>query len=268
MNLFEYLNRIQYTGDIKPDMATLVQLQQHHLLHIPFENLDIQAKIPIVLDPKKFYEKLVTNKRGGYCYEQNGLFHEMLKAIGYKVTMISGRVAHDGKFSPEYDHLALIVNFGKENGRWLVDVGFGDFAMKPLLIDTTATQFDGRNNYRIRDSFKVDGSNSYGVERWKNAAAAYIPDYAFRLSPRKLLNFTKRNEYQQHNPKSYFVQNLICSIATPKGRVSMVNNKLIITTTGKPKELGISDETHRKDLLVEYFGMGGQPIEVFNKKAT
>ncbi|MEP6788502.1 MAG: arylamine N-acetyltransferase, partial [Acidobacteriota bacterium] len=84
MNRDEYLSRIEVdVSVVRPDVETLRLLQLQHLLHVPFENLDIHWKRPIVLDTDRFYEKIVINGRGGFCYELNGLFNELLIAIGF-----------------------------------------------------------------------------------------------------------------------------------------------------------------------------------------
>ena len=88
-----YLSRIGVDPrGVRPDIETLRLLQYKHLLHVPFENLDIHWKRQIVLDTNRFYEKIVINGRGGFCYELNGLFNELLIAIGFHTHLISGRV--------------------------------------------------------------------------------------------------------------------------------------------------------------------------------
>ena len=83
MNLHQYLQRIDYKGSLKPSLKTLANLQKQHLLHIPFENLDIAAGVPIELDINRIYKKVIMNKRGGFCYELNRLFCELLTQLGF-----------------------------------------------------------------------------------------------------------------------------------------------------------------------------------------
>ena len=135
MDVSAYLNRINYTTQVETDKDTLFRLQKAHLLSVPFENLDIHYKIPIILEKDSFFNKIVTQKRGGFCYELNGLFYELLKAIGFQVHRVSARVhGKDGEYSQEYDHMALLVILDKE--KYLVDVGFGKFTLEPLSITT------------------------------------------------------------------------------------------------------------------------------------
>src|SRR5690348_5853237 len=110
MNLPAYLDRIAYTGSVAPTAENLNLLHRAHLQHVPFENLDIAHSRPIVIDPDVFIRKIVEERRGGFCYELNGAFAALLRAIGFHVTLLSGRVPkRDGSDGPEFDHLTLRV---------------------------------------------------------------------------------------------------------------------------------------------------------------
>src|ERR1051325_2319757 len=120
MDIRAYLNRIDYDGPLEPTVETLRQLHAAHLLALPFENLSIHAREPIVLNDEALFQKIVVRRRGGFCYELNGLFAALLRALGFEVAMLSaGVMGASGEFSPEFDHMALMVTLGE---RWLVDV--------------------------------------------------------------------------------------------------------------------------------------------------
>src|SRR5690348_1505800 len=125
MDVEKYLARINYTGPRTPDEATLRALHVAHLRAVPFENLDIGRGVPIVLDLDRLYAKIVTRRRGGFCYELNGTFAELLRALGYSVELLSARVYTGTQFSPEFDHLMLRVSGGQLAEPLLADVGFG-----------------------------------------------------------------------------------------------------------------------------------------------
>src|ERR1700712_4590237 len=109
MDIPQYLQRINYTGPLDPTFEVLSSLQLAHLLTVPFENLDIQNKIKI--DLNNLFNKIVTRKRGGFCYELNGLFYELFQEIGFTIKMVSARVhSHKKDYSPEFDHMALVVS--------------------------------------------------------------------------------------------------------------------------------------------------------------
>lgn len=133
MNTDRYLERIGLREvELAPDEKSLCLLQRSHLLSVPFENLDIHWKRPIILDTGKFYDKIVGEKRGGFCYELNGLFNELLISIGFETRLVSARVFNGKTHGPEFDHAAIIVKIGNEE--FLADVGFGDFAAEPLRL--------------------------------------------------------------------------------------------------------------------------------------
>src|SRR6267378_2304717 len=152
LNITAYLNRINYRGSLVPTPETLRDLQVAHLLSVPFENLSIHAKEPIVLKDKALFSKIVERRRGGFCYECNGLFAALLRALGFSVSMLSAKVANaEGVFGPDFDHMTLLVSLAE---RWLVDVGFGDSFREPLRLDERGQQVQGNRAYRI----DADGS--------------------------------------------------------------------------------------------------------------
>ena len=259
MNSLHYLNRIGFAGTINTDLHTLCRLHEHHVFSIPFEDLDIQAGVPIHLSRNAFYEKLVTRKRGGYCYEVNGLFHQLLLHLGFKADLVSARIRRGRNFGSEYDHLAIVVHLAGKT--YLVDVGYGDFSLKPLVIEPGLRQSDGRNFYLI-DEVLIEDRNYYSVAKWNTGRHNYVIEYYFTTIARTLEEFRERNNWQQSSPDSHFTQNLICSLPTHDGRISIVNNRLI-TTVGTTKK-----ETHIADgqlpvLLKRYFGisLAGEDIK-------
>jgi arylamine N-acetyltransferase len=120
MNVSAYLNRIAYRGPTGPNSRTLRALHRAHLETVPFENLDITRLRLIVLDEDRILRKVVEERRGGFCYEPNAALATLLRALGFQVALLSGRVARaDGSYSPEFDHLALRVDLERP---WLADV--------------------------------------------------------------------------------------------------------------------------------------------------
>jgi N-hydroxyarylamine O-acetyltransferase len=110
MEIEKYLSRIRYYGDRSPTPDTLRGLHRAHLFTVPFENLDIHLARPIVLDQQALFRKIVDERRGGFCYELNSTFAVLLRALGFRVTLLSACVARDaGGFGPDYDHLTLLV---------------------------------------------------------------------------------------------------------------------------------------------------------------
>ncbi len=132
MDVEAYLRRIGYDGPRLPSADTLRTLHRQHLFTVPFENLDIPLGTRICLDSDLLYRKVVTRSRGGYCYELNGLFCELLNALGFDVCMLSAQVrSADGSFGPDFDHMLLRVTLDEP---WVADVGFGDSFVDPLPL--------------------------------------------------------------------------------------------------------------------------------------
>lgn len=235
MNVDAYLSRIGLDrSDIRCDLETLRTLQLNHLLHVPFENLDIHWKVPIVLDTDRFYKKIVENRRGGYCYELNGLFNELLKALGYHTHLVSGRVfMGENGFSPDFDHMGIVVKVGDEE--YLADVGFGDFAATPLKLDPSSEQFDREG------AFYVKLTEQGGFEIKKLVDGNWKPELLFGRSSHALTEFAQRNEFQQHSPDSHFTKRKICSILTADGRKTVSDGKFIVTKNGLREENSIDD---------------------------
>lgn len=142
MDISAYLERIQVSGQVRPDLETLRKLHRAHLVAIPYENFDVQLKRPASLDPTAAYARIVERRRGGWCYEMNGLFGWALSELGFNV---SRRAAGSG-MDPSVEaviggHLALQVEINGQG--WGVDVGFGDGPIEPFLLRESAFQQRG-----------------------------------------------------------------------------------------------------------------------------
>ena len=135
MDLQPYLKRIDYRGGLRPDHAVLVALQQAHICAVPFENLDVQLGRPVTLSAEDAYNKIVVNNRGGWCYEQNGLFAWALTQIGFEVTRVAAAVMRQDRGDVSLaNHLCLLVNAPGSTATYLADVGFGGSMIKPLPL--------------------------------------------------------------------------------------------------------------------------------------
>lgn len=251
MNIPAYLTRMNYSASVKPDAETLHGLQSAHLLSIPFENLDIGLNQPIQLSEEALWDKIILRKRGGFCYELNGLFARFLKQIGFDVTYLNARVFNrEEKPGIDFDHLALLVKIPQEPTRWLADVGFGDSFTEPLSFEMGNEQVQGLRSYRLEQTTE-------GYITWqKNYDGTWERQYFFDLQPH---NFPDEYEaaclYHQTSPKSSFTRASIISRATPEGRISLEDGSLIITTNGQREERLVPDREEYQALLKEHFGV-------------
>ncbi|MCC7358713.1 MAG: arylamine N-acetyltransferase [Anaerolineales bacterium] len=254
-----YLARLGYSGPRAPDTATLAGLHAAHLQSVPFENLDIGRGAPIVLDLDALYAKLITRRRGGFCYELNGMFAELLRALGYTVELLSARVWGRGEFGPEFDHLALRVTGGALAEPRLADVGFGGSFRSPLRLAPGVEQADVSGRYRLSVEDAV-----WRLEALEAGATKWGPSYTFTLRPRQFSDFAEMCVYQQTAPDSHFRQGPICSRATPDGRVSLSAGKLTFTTPGGRTELALPDPAAWNAALREHFGIVLESDPVFS----
>lgn len=245
----EYLNRIGYAGPFEASFETLAALQLTHLRTVPFENLDIHLGRPIVLDVDLLFDKVVRRRRGGFCYECNGLFAELLRAAGFRVTMLSAGVANGkGGFGPDFDHMTLRVDLDEP---WLVDVGFGDSFQQPLRLQESIKQSDSRKEYRF-----IRQNETWVLEE-REDDAEWKPQFRFTLQPRRLSDYADMCHYHQTSPESSFTRKRICSLATPQGRISLSEWKLITTTGGVREERELPNEGEYLQALQTLFGIEG-----------
>jgi N-hydroxyarylamine O-acetyltransferase len=250
MDIDAYLQRILYPGPLVPTAETLRQLHRAHLLTVPFENLSIHRGEPIELDDKALFEKMVVRRRGGFCYELNGLFAALLRSLGFEVVMLAaGVMGADGEFSPDFDHMALMVNLAE---RWLVDVGFGDLFREPLLLDERGPQVQGGSAYRI-DAAEEDRL----ILMRRDEGGPWSAQYRFGLEPHVYADYAERCVYQQTSPQSHFTQRRVCSLATPDGRVTLSQMRLITTRGGERLERELANDMEYREALREHFGIAG-----------
>ncbi|PKG41555.1 arylamine N-acetyltransferase family protein [Psychroflexus sp. MES1-P1E] len=245
MDISQYLKRIDFQGATSIDEDVLFKLQKKHLLNIPFENLDIHYGKKINLSIDEIYQKIIIDKRGGFCYELNGLFHYLLKQIGFNAKLISARVhTKNGEYSPEYDHLAIIVNI--ENNEYLVDVGFGKFSLEPLQLQTTERIEDAFGQFK----FDKHDINYYRINEIINNNL--IPQYIFRDKERKFQEFEERCKFHQTSNNSHFTKKKLISIAKKDGRITLNNSQLKYTRLGIEEEIEFK-ENEFETKLKQYF---------------
>ena len=246
MNVAAYLQRIGYSGPVTPTAETLRQLHCAHMFSVPFENLDIHRGRRIVVDADAFLRKVVERRRGGFCYELNGAFAALLEALGFRVTLLSGRVPmDDGRDGPEFDHLALRVDLDEP---WLADVGFGDSFIEPLRLKPEIEQVQGNTVFRIIEDERLRVERLSPGGKWKF-------QYDFTLTPRRLSEFAGMCDYHQTSPESPFTHKTMCSLATPDGRITMSEMKLITTRKGVKSEREFANDDERRRVLREVFGV-------------
>ena len=247
MDIKSYLERIDYHGELEPTAETLRKLHRAHMLAVPFENLDIHLDRPIMLNDAALFSKIVEHRRGGFCYEMNGLFAALLSGLGFRVDKLAAGVTREGGgFGPPFDHMTLLVHLDE---RWLADVGFGESFREPLLLDERGEQLSGGHAYRIAD----EGENLILQRRGDNGA--WADQYLFTLKPYEYRDYEEMCRYHQTSPESHFTQRRVCTRATDEGRITLSDFRLIVTSGGKQEERLLEDESQYAQALREHFGV-------------
>jgi len=244
MDIASFLSRIDYRGPLAPTAETLHALHHAHVLAVPFENLDIHLGRPILLDEEYLFDKIVTRRRGGFCFELNGLFAALLRGLGFSVTLLASNVG--SAFGPGFDHLALLVRLEEP---WLADVSFGDSFIEPVQLNEPGDQMQHSGVYR---RVRQDGEEMM-LEWVQNSR--WVRAYRFNLQPRLFSNFTETCYYLQASPDSLFTQKRICYRAIPEGRISLRDMRLVVTTNGQRHECKLASQDEYATMLSKHFGI-------------
>ncbi len=247
-NIDSYLERIQFGDTPRVDLSTLRELHKQHVFTIPFENIDIHLGNPISLDLSRIFQKLILNKRGGYCFELNGLFQSLLEGLGFQVFSTAGRVLFDSDGIPPRSHRLLIVKLEEE--QWLVDVGFGAHGLIepiPLIVGVEFTQFG--------EKFKLEHDPELGYIFKSKVDHSWISQYAFTLERYLPVDFIFPNYYHSHSPESIFTQKKICQLPTPEGRKKLAGMKLSLPFNGQSTEIVAKNQHEFIGMLKTHFNI-------------
>jgi N-hydroxyarylamine O-acetyltransferase len=247
VDLEAYLDRTGAREPLAPSAEALADLQQAQVGAIPFENLDILLGRPILLDPGSLQAKLVSARRGGYCFEQNTLFQAALGALGFRVTALAARVRVGATEVRPRTHMLLRVDLPE--GPFLADVGFGgDGPVHPLPLREGQEHWIGPSGHRLRreDDLWVLEGNSEG--RW-------VDLYAFTLEPQYPIDFEMANHFTSTHPRSPFVNTLTAQRSWPDKRVILRNRDLTVRQGGADEATTIRNPEHLLEVLQHHFGL-------------
>jgi N-hydroxyarylamine O-acetyltransferase len=243
----------RYLERLGADRTTsLADLHERHLRTVPFENLSVHLGEPIVLEEDVLVDKVVDRHRGGFCYELNGAFAALLRALGFRVDYLSAQVHGTGGFGPPFDHMALLVRAADRVDQYLVDVGCGTGSpAHPLLLRDghEEHQPETASTYRLArtaDGWQLDIRRD--GEEWQ-------PHSAFDETPRTQADFLPRCRFQDGSPDSHFTRGPLCSRNIPGGRITLTGRQLIVTGRGVREERDLPDDPAFHAALREYFGI-------------
>jgi N-hydroxyarylamine O-acetyltransferase len=210
-----YLHRIGFTGQARADLATVEGMMRAQLRQVSFENLDIQAGMPISMVPDDIVEKILDRQRGGYCFEVNGLFAMALQALQIPYFFIAARpITHQGVRKPK-THMAVVASLDGES--WLCDCGFGGYGIRaPLQLGRLGAEVN-----QDGELFQLNMLNEQELVLRSKMYDAWEDQYAFDLNPHEFIDFIPANHYNASHPDSLFVRKLLVVRCTPQGRKIM-----------------------------------------------
>jgi N-hydroxyarylamine O-acetyltransferase len=246
-----YLSRIGFEGPVRPDLSCLKAVHRQHLLSISYENLDVQLERPLDLDPLRIFDKIVHQRRGGWCYEMNGILQWALTEIGFDVMRMNGGVMRKEQGDEAMgNHLVLCVNLDEP---YVADVGLGDGLLEPIPLRA--------------DSFNQDAM-AYALEpleddlwRFHNHEGRVPPTFDFRHAPADEDLFADKCNELQSSPESIFVQNLICQRLGADGVRILLGRVLSHLTNSGVQRTLLNSAAQLRETLIEVFDLAIPEVE-------
>lgn len=244
-NLDQYFERIAYNGPREPTLDVLNSIHRGHVFTFPYENLDVVLQRPVDQDIRRIFKKMVRNRRGGWCYEQNGLLGWALSAVGFNVTRMTGGVMRavfgDGAWG---NHLVLRVDLEES---WIADAGLGDAIVQPVPLKAGVFNQDWR-------SFQLEhlGKDDWRFHNRENASPLSF-DVKDRIADEDL--FTTTSTHLQEDAGSMFRQNLTCQLMTQDGTHALLGRVLRNTGAHKSSRHLIQSEDELEYVLQTTFSI-------------
>jgi N-hydroxyarylamine O-acetyltransferase len=250
VKLHRYLRRINYTGPLSATRQTLHNLHRHHLLAIPFENIDVQMNLVPSLDQDAIFEKIVKNGRGGWAFEMNLLFAWVLREIGIACDMIGATIDRGAPASEKpMNHAALIVHLDQP---YLADVGFGNGFLTPAPL-RDGTFNDGRFDFKLTNHGKY-----WRFYNHRDNGTTYD----FTADPISDGELQQMNRMLATTSESPYVQTLVCTRLQEHGMVTLSNAALRVYSTEQITEETASSADAFARILSEHFDLRVERLEV------
>jgi arylamine N-acetyltransferase len=247
-----YLDRVSYTGPTEATLDVLGALVAAHNRAIPFENLDPLMGVPVAdLRPEALIDKLVLRRRGGYCFEQNGVMAYVLSHLGFGVDVCGGRVVwmNTSGELPAQTHQTLAVTVPGEDGRYLVDVGFGGQTLSsPIRFETDTVQKTRHEPYRIRAH-----GDGYILE--SEIRESWEPLYLFSTRLFPMIDRVVGSWYVSTFPESHFVTGLTAALITDDARWNLRGRNLAIHRKGESERIRFDTAAQVVEALTDRFGI-------------
>ncbi len=241
----DYLKRIniQKTG---PSLKLLQTLHKSHLMHIPYENLDVYFGRKLLFDVDKIFEKIIFQKRGGIAFELNILFYHLLLSLDFECTLISAKIRHGKSWSPDLDHPLIMVQINNE--KWLADVGSFSNFLVPIKMVPDITQLDYNQYFRF-----IKDPDEHFILQKSSDSIVFHSLFQIDEAPRGMIEFLERFNYYQDSDNSPLRACKYVSKYTKGGKITLTDTELIILDLGNLEKTSILQEDDFASKLLEYF---------------
>ena len=267
-----YLERITLPCAPAADVAGLAQVHRAHRLSIPFENLDIPLGRGIRIDAASVFAKLVTGRRGGYCFEQNSLFLAALQALGFTARPLLARVWLMAQAMPPLTHTLNLVTIDGQS--WIADAGFGGSFSPPMILEDGVCHVapDGTSHRLVRQddrSWMLERASDPGPTDGRSAPTHdWQPQYSFTTDPVESVDLELSNHWTSTRPDTRFTMLHIASCVTQDGFISLVERRVSAHRNGKGSHRDITTCDAYHHVLTRQMGLALSDAEVehlFNK---
>jgi N-hydroxyarylamine O-acetyltransferase len=246
-----YLARIEYGGSTDTSADTLSAVHSAHATHVPFENLDVLLGRPIRLDLASLQAKLVTARRGGYCFEQNSLLAAALSCLGFAVTPLAGRVRFGRTEVRPRTHMLLKVEASGTS--WLADVGFGGEGLfSPIRLELGEISQQHAWTYRIGQEVDVWVLQSLHGQEWMDL-------YSFTMEPQYPIDYEMASYFTSTHPDSIFRKIPTIQLPTAEARLIVRDHEFMTVRGQEQTTRAIEDDAELGEILAATFGLRFPP---------
>lgn len=250
LQLQSYLDRIGYHGAIRPDRETLFNIHRAQAYTVPYEAIDVLNGIPLDQNIERIFDKVVKRRRGGWCYETNGILGWALREAGFKVQRaVAGVYRKDKGDSTLGNHVVLLVDLGKI---YLADLGLGDALREPI---------------ELREGLHHQGPLTFNLEKlpdgyWRlhNHRLGSPTSFDFRNVPADEAVLAAKSAALQVDPESFFVQNFECIMMQAETSAAILGRVLRFTSSKGVEKHLLRSPNHMEDVLAQHFGVTGVGI--------
>ncbi len=242
----DYLRMLELTRS-SPDLAFLTEIMARHLASFAFSSVGARLGEDLGLDLESLHRRIVVRRRGGYCFEQNGLLFEILQELGFDVRLYLARVIYNQDIHPGLTHRVTLVEL--QGRTWLVDVGFGPMGPRNPVSMCSAESRQGHRTFRTFEP----RAGEFHLQTWRDEG--YYSLYRFELSRYGQADCEVGHFFSHKHPKATFVNHLVVSRILEREVRSLRNREYRVISEAGETRLEIDGADHLRGLLDRELGI-------------